>query len=35
MWLKVEGFVGLVKQWWDSYIFQGTPSVVLARKLEA
>jgi hypothetical protein len=23
MWLKVEGFVGLVKQWWDSYSFQG------------
>lgn len=35
MWLKVKGFVGLVKQWWDSYIFQGTPSFVLARKLEA
>jgi hypothetical protein len=25
MWLKVEGFVGLVKQWWD----------LLARKLKA
>ena len=22
MWLKVEGFVDLVKQWWDSYVFQ-------------
>jgi hypothetical protein len=31
----VEGFVGLVKQLWDSYIFQITPSFVLARKLKA
>jgi hypothetical protein len=22
MWLKVEGFVGLVKQWWESYLFE-------------
>jgi hypothetical protein len=35
MWLKVEGFVGLVKQWWDSYLFQGSPSFVFARKLKA
>jgi hypothetical protein len=35
MWLKVKGFVGLVKQWWDSYSFQGSPSFVLARKLKA
>jgi hypothetical protein len=35
MWLKAEGFVGLVKQWWDSYSFQGTPSYVLACKLKA
>jgi len=27
--------VGLVKQWWDSYSFQGSPSFVLARKLKA
>jgi hypothetical protein len=32
MWLKAEGFVAHVKQWWDSYVFQGTPSFVLARK---
>ena len=35
MWLKAEGFVDLVKQWWDSYVFQGTASFVLARKLKA
>jgi len=27
--------VGLVKQWWHSYSFQGTPSFVIARKLKA
>jgi hypothetical protein len=35
MWLKVDGFVGMVKQWWDSYLFQGTPNYVLACKLKA
>jgi hypothetical protein len=35
MWLKVEGLVALVKQWWDSYVFLGTPSYVLAHKLKA
>jgi len=35
MWLKVKGFMGLVKQWWDSYLFPGSPSFVLARKLKA
>jgi hypothetical protein len=35
MWLKEDGFVGLVKQWWDSYSFHGTPSFVLACKLKA
>ncbi|XP_059450778.1 uncharacterized protein LOC132181539 [Corylus avellana] len=35
MWLKEEGFVALVKQWWDSYEFQGTPNFVLVRKLKA
>jgi hypothetical protein len=24
-----------VKQWWDSYVFQGTPSFVLVCKLKA
>jgi hypothetical protein len=35
MWLEVEGFVGLVKHWWDSYHFIGTSSFVLARKLKS
>jgi hypothetical protein len=34
MWLKADRFVALVKQWWDSYVFQGTPSYVLAHKLK-
>jgi hypothetical protein len=35
MWLKFEGFVDRVKQWWDSYLFQGSPSFILASKLKA
>jgi len=28
-------FVGLVKHWWDSFSFHGSPSFVLACKLKA
>lgn len=35
MWLKVDGFVGRVKCWWDSYTFSGSPSFVLVQKLKA
>jgi hypothetical protein len=35
MWLKSEGFVDRVKQWWDSYHFQGSPSFIVASKLKA
>jgi hypothetical protein len=35
MWLKVDGFVGMVKHWWDSFSFHGSPSFVLACKLKA
>jgi hypothetical protein len=35
MWLKSEGFVDKVKQWWTSYQFQGSPSFILAHKLKA
>jgi hypothetical protein len=35
MWLKNEGFGALMKQWWDSYSFQGSPSFVFARKIKA
>jgi hypothetical protein len=34
MWLKSQGFVEKVKQWWLSYSFQGSPSFVLVRKLK-
>uniref|UniRef100_A0A2N9IH31 Reverse transcriptase domain-containing protein n=1 Tax=Fagus sylvatica TaxID=28930 RepID=A0A2N9IH31_FAGSY len=35
MWLKVEGFVDRVKDWWASYSFPGSPSQILASKLKA
>ncbi|KAL4606706.1 hypothetical protein ACB092_09G122900 [Castanea dentata] len=35
MWLKAENFVDKVKVWWASYLFQGTPSFILAKKLAA
>ena len=35
MWLRVDNFVNKVKTWWASYLFQGTPSFILAKKLAA
>ena len=35
MWLKDEGFVERVWQWWNGYCFLGSPSFILARKLKA
>ena len=35
MWLKEKGFVGKVKNWWDSFHFFGSPSYVLAKKIKA
>ena len=35
MWLKAEEFVDKVKVWWASYMFQGSPSYILAKKLTA
>ncbi|KAG2698944.1 hypothetical protein I3760_07G170800 [Carya illinoinensis] len=35
MWLKFEGFVDRVRQWWSSYQFQGTPSFIFSGKLKA
>jgi hypothetical protein len=35
MWLKHEGFVEQVKNWWLSYEFSGLPSYILANKLKA
>ena len=34
MWLRVDNFVDKVKMWWASYLFQGTPSFILAKKLD-
>lgn len=35
MWLKVDGFVDKVKEWWQGYDFRGSPSYVLFLKLKA
>ena len=35
MWLKEEGFVERVRQWWNGYCFSGSPSFILGRKLKA
>jgi hypothetical protein len=35
MWLKKEGFGALVKQWWDSYHFQGSPNFIFTCKIKA
>uniref|UniRef100_A0A2N9ILC4 Reverse transcriptase domain-containing protein n=1 Tax=Fagus sylvatica TaxID=28930 RepID=A0A2N9ILC4_FAGSY len=35
MWLKTDGFLEKVQGWWSSYLFSGSPSFVLAKKLKA
>ena len=35
IWLKMEGFVDLMRGWWNGYHFVGSPSYVLACKLKA
>lgn len=35
IWLKFEGFVEKLKQWWSSYSFHGSPCFVLAVNLKA
>jgi exonuclease III len=35
MWLKEADFVERVQGWWGNYVFNGTPSFVLASKLKA
>ena len=35
MWLKVEGFKGLVRNWWMGYNFRGSHSHILVVKLKA
>ena len=34
MLLKTESFVERVRQWWDSYMFSGTPSFIFGGKLK-
>jgi hypothetical protein len=33
MWLKGEGFMGRIQQWWNSYNVSGSPSSILVQKL--
>lgn len=35
MWLKKEGYVEKVRDWWALYNFTGSPSFILAKKLNA
>ena len=35
MWLKVEGFVDRVQQWWNGYSFVGLLGFILSKKLKA
>ena len=35
MWLKVEGFLEKVGNWWTSYQFDGSFSYILAKKLKS
>lgn len=35
MWLKFDGFMERVKQWWQGYFFQGSSSHVVCQKLKA
>ena len=35
MWLKEEGFKGLVREWWQGSMFKGSKSYCLSEKLKA
>ena len=35
MWLKDEGFVDRVLQWWNGYFVLDSPGFILARKLKS
>ena len=35
IWLKEEGFVERVRQWWNGYCFLGSSSYIVACKLKA
>lgn len=34
MWLQVEGFMEMVKQWWPSYTVVGTPDFILTLEVK-
>ena len=34
MWLKVEGFKELIRDWWQNFEFRGTHSYVLMEKMK-
>ncbi|XP_075083310.1 uncharacterized protein LOC142167056 [Nicotiana tabacum] len=33
MWLQQEGFIDMVKEWWQSYFISGSPDFILVQKL--
>lgn len=35
MWLQTEGFLDLVKGWWQSYTIRGSPDFILSQKLRS
>uniref|UniRef100_A0A2N9EUU7 Reverse transcriptase domain-containing protein n=1 Tax=Fagus sylvatica TaxID=28930 RepID=A0A2N9EUU7_FAGSY len=35
MWLRSEGFHNRVQQWWNSYLYNGSPSYILIQKLKS
>lgn len=35
MWLKVDSFMEMVREWWQGYVFSGSPSFVVNMKLKA
>lgn len=35
IWLKTDGFSGIVQSWWNRHSFVDTPSFVLVKKLKA
>ena len=35
MWLKAKGFKDRIAEWWESFVFRGTSSFVMAEKLKA
>ena len=34
MWKKVEGFANKIEEWWQTHNFMGSPSFMLAKRLQ-